>query len=118
MDYMLVVIGCFGCILGVMEALYGETPDMVNAMIPDIKDMPVAIQDGLQNGTNLSLSDNIPENIHSTGDHNVIKVDSNIAETISKSISVASAAVTEKLSTVISKVGQLTSSNVIGDVIS
>ena len=118
MDYMLIVIGCIGCILGVIEALYGETPEMVNAVALENRAMPAALQDTLKSvGNNLNPSDNSTLNVHSTGDHNVIEADSNIAEAIAKSINVASSAVTEKISSVISKVGHSNTSNVINDVI-
>ena len=107
MDYMLVIIGCIGCILGVLEALYGETPDNADAIILNKNHVHNLIQNapkGLQGHENAS---DIASAIHPSGDHNVIETDSKIQETLANSISLASSAVTDKLSAAMTKIGSI-----------
>ena len=117
MDYALIIIGCLGCALGIMEALYGETPDVV-PVSSDNNHVHTVVQNALANlGGNGNTSD-IPSSIPSIGDLNVIKDNSKIAEILANSISIAKSAVLDNISTAISEIRSTPAPETISNVIS
>ena len=118
MDYALIIIGCLGCALGVMEALYGETPDAVGPVSSDNNHVHTVVQNALANlGGNGNTSD-IPSSIPSIGDLNVIKDNSKIAETLASSISIANSAVPDNISSAISEIRSTSAPETISNLIS
>ena len=119
MDYALIIIGCLGCILGVMEALYGEAPDVMVQVSSDNNHVRTVVQNALENvGVNGSKSDIPSSSIPSIGDHNVIKHDSIVAETLASSISNATAAISDKISSTINEINSTSAHETIGDAVS
>ena len=119
MDYMLVIIGCLGCVLGVIEALYGETPDnlestTIGQMNSNYNHVSPVVQTLNANG---KISDNLLSD-NSLSDHNVIKPDSNIGEVISKSMSMAASVVSDNISLAITKISSTNKPEVISNVVS
>ena len=120
MDFMLILIGCLGCILGVMEALNDDNSEVTNILRPDMThagETAVIQRQVFQTNVHYNNSDNLPPIVHSsTSDTNVIKDSvpvNGAADLIEKSINVASAAVTEKLSSVMSKVSHSSTTDVL-----
>ena len=109
MDYMLIIIGCLGCVLGVIEALYGETPDMVESTT--IRSSTV-IHTLKENG---KISDNLMSD-NSLSDQNVIKPESNVGEMISNSINIAASAISDNISSTITKMSSTNKPEVISNV--
>ena len=116
MDVMLILIGCLGCILGVIEALNDDNSEVAN-ILTDAGETGVIQRQVFQTNVHYNNSDNLPPIVHSsTSDTNVIKNSvpvNGVADAIEKTISVASAAVTEKLSSVMSKVGHSSTTDVL-----
>lgn len=117
MDYMLVIIGCLGCVLGVIEALYGETPDnsesiTIGHVNSNYNHVSPVIQTSNANG---KFSDNLLSD-NSLSDHNVIKPDSNIGEVISKSISMAASVVSDNISLAITEISSTNKPEVISNI--
>merc|ERR1719216_68037 len=83
MDYALIIIGCLGCVLGVIEALYGETPDMLDPINSDkshihniIQNIPAKVA-ASTNTSDISLLAS-----HSNTNDNVIRISDKISETL------------------------------------
>ena len=126
MDYMLVIIGFLGMILGVIEALNGDGLEdandaVVNAAQKVASDV-IQNQGGLpsHNLTNSNVHSDIIHSSTTSDQQNVIKESTSnqhngagVPEAIMKTINVASAAVTEKIANVMSKVVTESASNVL-----
>ena len=121
MDYMLIVIGCLGCFLGVIEALYGETPDSfesttIGSVTSDYNHRNTVVHHSLRENAN--TSDTIPS-INSLSDHNnVIKAEYNIGNLISSSISIAASTAYNNISTAIARMSSTIKPEVINDALS
>ena len=120
MDYMLIVIGCLGCVLGIIEALYGETPDSfesttIGSVTSDYNHRNLVIHNSLRENGN--ISDN-SSSINSLSDHNVIKAESNIGDVISSSISIAASTAYNNISSSIARISSTNKPAVISDPLS
>ena len=117
MDYALVIIGCLGCVLGVIEALYGETPDMLD---PSDKSHIHNIIQNPQNkvAASTNTSDISPLASHSIDTDNVIKISAKIGETLANSISNVSSIIGDKMSSALNKMDPVAASKVLSESIS
>ena len=119
MDYALIIIGCLGCVLGVIEALYGETPDMLDPINSDKSHIHNIIQNiPAKVAANTNTSDISPLASHSIINDNVIKISDKIGETLANSISNVSSIIGDKMSSAVDKMDPIAASKVLSESIS
>lgn len=119
MDYALIIIGCLGCVLGVIEALYGETPDMLDPINSDKSQIHNIIQNiPAKVAASTNISDISPLASHSIINDNVIKISDKISETLANSISNVSSIISDKMSSAVDKIDPVAASKVLSESIS